>query len=298
MLLGAEFRTGLIAGASAAVIGAFVGLVWRWRRSEPAPIVGLLVGGAAMATVLSAVGVSRRLALGLLVLAVAGAIHGRIRRGFLVAWLVAVPGAWLVTDATGLSLDPRLEWLGIALVAVSAPAVASADRYLGSVALGPALLGLSVVGIFFAIPDTEDALILLGVALPVALLGWPARLGSLGTTGAYVMVGVVTWTILRGGYGRPGSIAGAMACLGLLVVIPLAHTMAGASSRWPLPSVSLRDVILILTAHLGVVAVASRVVAVPGSFAMAAAMGVTLLLAAGLIWWWIEASLISTGRGE
>ena len=39
----------------------------------------------------------------------------------------------------------------------------------------PALFAISAVAVYLAVPDTEETAALLGVVLPVALLGWPLR---------------------------------------------------------------------------------------------------------------------------
>jgi hypothetical protein len=287
VLAGPEFRTGLLLGAAALGLGVLIGVVSRAGGRGPAPVAGILLAAAVTVGLVIRFSIPADLVWGLVLVAGAGAVHGRVPRGWAGAWLVALPGAWLVAHAPDVPLDTWMPWFGTAVIVVMAPLVASADRYLAQVGLGTTLVAVSIVGVFFAVPDTEQALVFLGAAFPVALLGWPLRLASLGTTGAYVLVALLTWTIIRGGYGRPGSIVGSAACLGLLVAIPVGRLGAQSVAGVLLQPQGWRRNLLIGAVHVAVVAVASRVVAVPASPTEAGMMAMLLMVASALISTWM-----------
>jgi hypothetical protein len=55
------------------------------------------------------------------------------------------------------------------------------------------LLAITLVGLFYTVPDTGDAVVLLGVALPVAALGWPWVVARLGAGGSFAIAGLLAW---------------------------------------------------------------------------------------------------------
>jgi hypothetical protein len=97
------------------------------------------------------------------------------------------------------------------------------DRRWGNTGCTPVLLAISVVGLYYTVPDPGDALVVLGVALPIAMLGWPWPVARLGSTGGFAVAGLLAWVVVRGGSGRQSSIVGGMACLGLLAIEPVAR---------------------------------------------------------------------------
>ena len=122
------------------------------------------------------------------------------------------------------------------------------------------LLAVSVAGVWATVPDVEAAVVALGAALPPALLGWPSPLArsglvALGLAGSLASAGLLVWVVATGGAGRPGSMVGGLACLGVLGVEPVARRLAGRGPAGPpLPAP------LLAAAHLVLVAVAARVV--------------------------------------
>lgn len=297
ILLGAKFRSGLLMGVLALAIGVLAGLVWRWREGRSAPVVGLLLAGAALAGLGAVFELVPHLWVGLVCLAVAGAVHRSFSRGSLLSLPVTVLGASFVVQATTVPVDAWVAWFSLVAVTLSAPAVSAADRYLERASLGPTLFLLSVIGVFFAVPDTEQALVVLGATLPVAALGWPFRLGSLGGAGSFALVGLVIWTVVQGGYGRPGSIIGSALCLGLLVIIPPIRVLAGRHDPFSDPLL-FSQLALIVAFHFGLVFCASRVVAVPASPLRAGIFGAALLLAGGALWGGVEVKYLRRGGEE
>src|SRR4029450_3838516 len=130
-----------------------------------------------------------------------------------------------VVPATGPPpLAPPPPWPGMAVAAVLAGAVlAGFDRRWRGRGLAPPLLAISAAGVYACVPDVEGALVVLGVTLPMTLLGWPwppglprrtdgaghvdaataAQPPSLGVGGALAVAGLLVWTVATGGGRRP-----------------------------------------------------------------------------------------------
>jgi hypothetical protein len=190
----------------------------------------------------------------------------RARRGGLAATLAglapAAAGAAALA-ATGAVPAAREAGLGplVAAAAVVAAGALLADfdrRRRDGLALP--LWAVTVAGVWATVPDVESAVVVLGAALPPALLGWPSPLArnglvSLGPAGSLAGAGLLVWVVATDGAGRPGSMVGGLACLGVLAVEPLARRLGGRGpGAPPLPAPAL------LAAQLVLVAVASRVV--------------------------------------
>jgi hypothetical protein len=244
--------------------GIVVGLVWRrvWRR--PAPIAGLIVAASFAIAFHYSLGIPPNVERGLWLLAAAGVVTG-----FLAAlWhpLIilgigfALPGASLLTRDTGLLVHPHwVKTLVVATVVVGGTLVADFDRRYRARGWGPVLFAISAVGLYLTVPDTERAMLLLGAALPVLLLGWPFPLGSLGVVGAYPCVGALAWVAAFDGRGRLSAIIGGVACLGLFAAEPVARVirlsgpgvLAALPRRW-------WSAIVVGIGQAGLVAVAAR----------------------------------------
>ena len=120
--------------------------------------------------------------------------------------------------------------------------------------LASILMFTSIVGIFVTVPRTDEALILLGGA--GALIVHPTIKGA----GAFPLTGLAIWAAVIGGASRTGSIVGALACFGLLIIEPLDHWLR---RRLADPGSSPVDGMapnrLLLSIHLLVVTMSSRV---------------------------------------
>jgi hypothetical protein len=241
----ATLAVGLTLGLLAAAV-CLAGWAW-WRRRRPgtpAPVAGLALAAA------GAVGIARTattrpagtLLPGLLVLAVAGAVlrrGGRARGGARPAALAAGGALWLGGGAlTGWSLAAEEGAMAAVLVALATCAAGALlddfDRRRRAQGLAPLLLAVTAGGIYATVPDVEAAVVVVGAAMPMALLGWPFPLAwarparpppSLGTPGALATAGLLVWTVAAGSSGRAGPVAGGLACLGLLVAEPLARRL-------------------------------------------------------------------------
>lgn len=126
--------------------------------------------------------------------------------------------------ALGLAGGQPLEVRGPCAVGTMSACVVTAPLLLGATRVidRRALLGcmlLAVAGLFFCVPDTEEALLLAGVAAPFALaipFAPPVR-----PVGAAAFAVAFAWVAATGGRARPGSSIAALACLGVLVVAPI-----------------------------------------------------------------------------
>ena len=165
--------------------------------------------------------------------------------------------------------------VGAVVVVAAAPLIAFFDDNDTERSWGPGLWLVTAAGVFAAVPDTEEALVLLGVSIPVALLGWPLRLVRIGP-GAYPLVAVFVWVAAWGGRGRPASIVAVTACLGVLLIEPIIGRTKWARGRH-LPS-GVAGVLSVGATHAGVVLIASQWAARQTSVAMAALVGALALL--------------------
>ncbi|MDQ1534983.1 MAG: hypothetical protein QOF28_2744 [Actinomycetota bacterium] len=259
-----EFGNAAAWAGGLGVVGIVVGLVWRrvWRR--PAPVAGIIVAAAFAIAFHYSLGIPPNVERGLWLLAAAGVVTG-----FLAAlWhpLIilgigfALPGASLLTRDTGLLVHPHwVKTLVVATVVVGGTLVADFDRRYRARGWGPVLFAISTVGLYLTVPDTERAMLLLGAALPVLLLGWPFPLASLGAVGAYPCVGALAWVAAFDGRGRLSAIIGGVACLGLFAAEPVARVirlsgpgvLAALPRRW-------WAAIVVGVGQAGLVAVAAR----------------------------------------
>ncbi|MDP8959772.1 MAG: hypothetical protein M3N51_11435 [Actinomycetota bacterium] len=226
VLLEPGFLTGLRFGFLAVATLWLAGLGWQRWRGRPVPGAGLLLSGAALLALPLERLVPVSLLLALAVLALGGAVWSLLPPVPLIGLVMAAPGAWLVAFQPDMGTR-WMRWFLFGAIVVAAPLVADFQRRHGDRALGSPLLALSVVGIFFTVPDTEEAAVLLGAALPFTLLAWPRPVASLGSAGSFAVVGLLAWVIALGGQARPGALVGAVASLGLLVAEPAGRWLAG-----------------------------------------------------------------------
>lgn len=273
-----EFLVGAGLGLCASLIGVAAALIaQRWR---PLPIAGLLFGVAGVVALGQAARLRPNLVLpeglvvGLAALAAAGVIADILRAPPLLAWLLALPGA-LEIVRRGELVDVRwVRYLAVAIAVLGGSVLADFDRRWRRTGATPVLVAVSAVGLFYTLPDVEEAMVFLGVALGIALLGWPWPLASLGRPGSFVVAGFLAWTVVAGGYGRQSSIIGGAACLGLLVVEPLARTIGlafrGRQVATLVGHVRRSNVPAAVLLHLGLVYVASRVAGLRTTVAPAA----------------------------
>ena len=219
--------------------------------------VGLAFGAGAAVLAWAAALARRRPGPGGVVAALAG-----------LALAAAGVGALAATGRLAAGREPALAPVVAVAAAVAAGALlADFDRRRRD-GLALSLWAVSVAGVWATVPDVESAVVVLGAALPPALLGWPSPLArsgvSLGVAGSLAGAGLLVWVVATDGAGRPGSMVGGLACLGVLGVEPLARRLGGRGPGLPtLPPLPLA------AAHLALVAVAARVVGRPETVAEA-----------------------------
>jgi hypothetical protein len=211
-------------------VGAVAGLGWRLARGTPLPAAGLLLAGGAAWGLREAVTLPPGLVEGLAALAGAGLVAAILPKPEIAGAILAVPGAWILVYRADVVDVDWIRALVFAAVVVGGSLVSAFDRRWIATGFSPVLIAVATIGVYFTVPDTEQATVLLGVALPLALLGGPPALARLGSAGAYAATGVLAWTAAAGGVARPSSIVGGIACLGWLVIEPLARAITPTRS--------------------------------------------------------------------
>jgi len=243
----------------------------------PLPTGGLLLVGAVLSALPAPPGRPGGLLVGVVLLAIAGAVIDLIPVGAVVGAALAVPGAWVIAFHAGL-LRPShhqsisaLWWLRpltALVIVVAGVALAGVDRRYRGLGWAPALIAITAAGIVLTVPDTEQAFVLVGAAVALAGLGWPLHLATFGGLGALPVAGVVMWTVAYGGQGRPGSIVAGIACFGLVWAEPVGRLVVGrlvgrrvgrvlARARGRAGGVA--KTLLVLGVHAALVAWAARV---------------------------------------
>jgi hypothetical protein len=280
-----EFRFGLRWGCGFAGVGVAAGVISLMMFKRPAPIAGVLVSLALVNGARHSDPLPGNVVRGLVFLFVAGLLAGALAhwwRPLAYTGLVfAIPGAVLLKTNTGL---PDVHWVGTLVVVTAVlggTLVADFDRRYHARGWPVVMYVVSVVGVYFTVPDTERALVLLGVAVPLLLLGWPVALASLGTSGAYPAVGALAWMAAFEGLGRLSAIVGSVACLGLFVVEPLYRLCKRNAPNLfdALPQKSW-VVIPVAFVHLALVFVGSRVAGVRATVGRAVGLAVAELAVA------------------
>jgi hypothetical protein len=215
-----EFRTGLAIGLLTLVVGFLTGRLWRRLWGTPAPVLGVLWVVGVLAAFYTVGRWNPAMIVGLGLLGLAGIPFDSFHRVPWMRVLAAGPGAWLVTRQYADSqLSGSILWLMLAMVMIAAPLTVSSDRRLVPAGLGVLLWAITLGGVYGTLPDTEEALVMVGVVAPLAFLA-ASNLGRLGAMGGYASVGLLVWATGQGGVGRPASIIGALACLGVFLLIP------------------------------------------------------------------------------
>jgi hypothetical protein len=264
-----SFRDGLIVGAILACVCVGCAFAFgtlaahKFGRTRTLPIAGLaLCLGSYVALRRASVPIYRPALLlsGLGALALAGFIS---RRWPSLARILAVlPGAVLVSAAIRGDTFARAFALPF-IVFAAAAAVEWADWSPVSSA-GPAMLTATVLGVYVSTPDTEHAVVVLGVAVWIGLTGWPSGATAVGSAGAPAVVGLIAWLAGTDGVARPGAVVGASACVGVFVIVPVLRRI-GVSLDLERSRLSLPVGWVCLVVHVAVVALCSRVAGLESS---------------------------------
>jgi uncharacterized membrane protein YgcG len=232
------FGLGLAYGGVAFFAAMLVGLLARGRRRN-LDFAALAFVAAAWFGVRGAWGsvlASQSIAVALIVLALGGAsvhlvarlVPGAHDHPLAVSAAAIAPGAALLAVATPLAGSAYARILMALATVVAAVAIRDFDAMKGDHGAPWMLIAISAAGVYLAVPDTELARVLLGVALPFVLLSIPNALSPIGPAGSAAVAGVFTWVIFVGGRGRPGSVVGGLATLGILLAEPVGRRWVGA----------------------------------------------------------------------
>lgn len=223
MIWDTGFVAGLAYGAGALVVAWTIGFLFRRLASGPAPVGGVLLTLAVLLALPAATSVPPGLlwGLGLLIVGGLAAQTWPLLSPFGAA--LAAPGAWLLGAESVLPGEGWVRWFVFVAIVVCASLVSRFATHPLTGSLTPVMFAMFSIGVFLSVPDTEEALVLLGASLPVAVLSVPHSPSRFGVAGASATVGAALWVIAQGGVGRPAAIIGATACLSLLVADPMAR---------------------------------------------------------------------------
>lgn len=272
------FRTGLRFGLAALAAAALAALVTSGvaRRRVCLPVAGVAFAAAALLTVDDVFGVDQDLVVALVVLAAGPFVAQLVLPRQPVVWMAAaVPGALMFTEATDIA---DLSWDRTVIVVatvVGGALVADFDAAHGRAGLPPAMLSLTLLGAYVTTPETQTTILLAGAALPIALLGWPAVLGSLGAGGAFAATALLSWGVVLDGNFRPGAVVGGITGLGMFAVEPAVRRVwrREATHQW----------LVVAGLHVVLVGACTRVAGLLTSAAQAAVVAAVAHAAAAVI---------------
>jgi len=200
--------------------------------------------------------------------------------------VAAIPGAIVVGTVFLEVLRPEIVAFVVVAIVFSAPLVASFDERYHTSTVAMPLMAVSFVGVFFTIPDTEEAIVAVGVALPFALIGPPGRIAHLGGPGAFVSTGILVWVVASGGFSRPGSLILGTASLGLLVAEPVARRVRAAqlTRSHRLLGLGVFGVGAVIAVQVVIGLTMSRLTSFAGSGTLVAAGTAALVLVLAGVW--------------
>jgi hypothetical protein len=208
------------------------------------------------------------------------AVAGLFRRSLAVGALLALPGAFLIIRPEAADPQSWLPWFAMVAIILVAPLVASFDDRYPETGLPIPLFGIAALGVFLTVPDSEGAMVLLGVAGIAGFLGWPRPVATLGAAGSYAVVGLYMFVAAGGAIGRPASVIASVAILGLLLIVPIAIRLRSSGWAHDLDRV---NALVPLVAQLVLVLLISRTAGRIGWIPGAAVLTVGMLAAAAMI---------------
>jgi hypothetical protein len=250
-----QFWAGVAAGAVAAGIVVMLGRFGR-KGAGVAFAAAALVALATAGEVAAHHRLPAALILGSCLAATCAALAHGLGGRLLAVALAATPGAIVAAGAVvGVPQWGRV--LVVLFGAVGGALIADYETRAPS-GMVPPLWLLTVAGVYWTVPDTEAARAVFGVAIAIALLGWPLASRRFATAGAVASTCVLGWTIAQGGIGRAGSIVGGVATLGVFALEPIVARLHG-DTRKREPATGIVRIYEVV-AHAACVAAASRFV--------------------------------------
>jgi hypothetical protein len=197
---------------------------------------------------------------GLLAVAAANELASHTPNPKIIGCLLVAPGAYVVATSTDFAGPGWVVPLVVVAITFGAPSAADLDQRGARLGVGPVMWLVTVVGVYATVPDTELIRPLVGVAMPLALCGWPLRVARLGAAGTAAGIALLMWVGAAEGYGRPGSIVGAAGALGLFLVEPVGRALLRRRVvPWSRVLSTRTFVVVFLAAHVLLVAWATRV---------------------------------------
>jgi hypothetical protein len=257
-----QFRTGLVTGCVAALALAAWWWALRERRREDVPPLragGAVFAVAALWSVAQDRSVPVAVVIGVAGVAVTVWIASSMFLPVAVHIAFALPFAWIVAFEGGLANSDVIRLSVVFAGSVGAALAARFDRAWRDDAPGPLLLALTAFGVYACVPDTEEAAAIVGVAVPIAVVGWPLRFVRLGPAGAAAAVMALSWVAAIGGRARPESVLGSVVCLGVLVGWPIGNALLGARPSWFRAARPAGAIAVVAIAHAAVVFVGARI---------------------------------------
>jgi hypothetical protein len=279
-----EFRASLGFGAVAGAALLFAGLAISARgRRRPLQLGGVVIAGGGLWAIADNRHLPFPVVLGVIGIgAVGGLTHAhRLSRWYCVA--LAFPFAWAIGFRGELASALWARVFVTVAVCAGAILLAEFDDAWRREAPGLTLFAVTSLGVYATVPDTELVAAVLGASLPLVLLGWPARLATLGRAGGPAAIALLVWTGAAGGEGRPASIIAVVACLGLLVGSPLAQLLLPRAGDRLRRVPSSASVLSLMTGHAVIVLLASRVGGQLSDPVAAASFGTLIGMAAVLV---------------
>lgn len=204
-------------------------------------------------------------ALILAVLLLAAAALAARGHPFAVSAAALLPGGVVLVTLAASGTPGWARALVFVAVLVASPAGETVDNRFALLTF--ALIAFSSLGVYGTVPDTEQARSVVGAFLPVAAVAFVSHRSPEGA-GPSVSVALLAWVGLVGGIGRPGSVVGAIGCLGVLALGPLTRR-----------SSPLR----LIAVHVVVVVLASRVAGLRQSAWAALAIALPVIVIAALV---------------
>jgi hypothetical protein len=230
------FALGLAFGGIAFLLTSMIGVIRRRRVPDAAALAFAIAAWLGVRGAWGPELASGGVALALVTLALGGACVVVVNRRWtfgtrfpaVVSAVAITPGAVYLAAVTPLAGSTTSRAVLAVSVVVIGVAIRDFDAMRGPRGVPWLLFLISAVGVYLAVPDTELARVMLGVALPFVLLSVPKPLFPLGPAGSPALAGVFAWVVVVGGRGRPGSVVGGLAAIGVLVAEPLGRRVFGS----------------------------------------------------------------------
>ena len=229
------FRVGLLIGSLPALmfIGIALARVHIGSRGvlsarEPEVAAAIVCVGGLVAMRIADVPVSRSscLLFGLGALALVGLTGTRLP--YPVRVIATLPGSALIAASLAAGFARTV---AVVAIVIGTGAIADLAPWSSARSVGPVMLAVTTLGVYLCTPDTEHAVIVLGVALAVGLTGWPVRATAVGGAGGAAFVGLIAWLAATDGAARPGAVVGASACIGVFTFGPVLRRLGVSLDR-------------------------------------------------------------------